>query len=95
MGNPEPILAAENLMAMESRLVGNGHLRLRIKDGNRIRDAIGFRMGSLHPLIGTPVNMAFSPQINLYQGRRTLQLRIVDLQIPPHPALSPKRGEGG
>ncbi len=81
MGNPEPILAVENLVAMESRLVGNGHLRLRIKDGNRIRDAIGFRMGSLHPLIGTHMNMAFSPQINLYQGRKTLQLRIVDLQI--------------
>ena len=95
MGNPEPILAVENLTATESRLVGNGHLRLRIKDGNRIRDAIGFRMGSLHPLGGSQVNMAFSPQINIYQGRKMLQLRIVDLQIPPHPALSPECGGRG
>ncbi len=95
MDNPEPILAVENLIVMESKLVGNGHLRLRIKDGNRIRDAIGFRMGSLHPLTGDHVNLAFSPQINIYQGRKLLQLRIVDIQIPPHPALSPERGGEG
>jgi single-stranded-DNA-specific exonuclease len=79
-GNPEPVLAVKNITALESRVVGNGHLRLRIKHGNLVRDAIGFRMGSFHPLVGNHMNLAFSPQINLYQGRKTLQLRIVDLQ---------------
>jgi hypothetical protein len=46
-------------------------------------------------LTGDHVNLAFSPQINIYQGRKLLQLRIVDIQIPPHPALSPERGGEG
>jgi single-stranded DNA-specific DHH superfamily exonuclease len=80
MGNPEPILGLEDLAVLDSRRVGNGHLRLRIKEGKLIREAIGFRMASWHPLARERMNMAFSPQIGSYQGRRTLQLKIVDLQ---------------
>jgi len=79
-GNPEPILGLEDLAVLNSRRVGNGHLRLRIKEGRFIREAIGFRMASWHPLSREHMNMAFSPQIGTYQGRRTLQLKIVDLQ---------------
>ena len=79
-GNPEPILGLEDLAVLDSRRVGNGHLRLRIKEGRFIREAIGFRMASWHPLSREHMNMAFSPQISTYQGRRTLQLKIVDLQ---------------
>jgi hypothetical protein len=37
-------------------------------------------MGSRHPLSGEGMRMAFSPQVNQYQGNRSLQLRIIDLQ---------------
>lgn len=80
VGNPEPVLGMENLTVLNSRLVGSGHLRLRIKEGRWIKEAIGFRMASWHPLSRERVKIALSPQINLYQGRRTLQLKIVDLQ---------------
>lgn len=79
-GNPEPVLGLEDLTVLESRLVGNGHLRLRIKDGRSVREAIGFRMASWHPLAREQMKMAFSPQISTFQGRRFLQLKIVDLQ---------------
>ncbi|MGD0623882.1 MAG: single-stranded-DNA-specific exonuclease RecJ [Thermodesulfobacteriota bacterium] len=78
--NPEPVLGLEGFTILESRRVGNGHLRLRIKEGRCIREAIGFRMASWHPLSREHVKMAFSPQINTFQGRRILQLKIVDLQ---------------
>ena len=80
VGNPEPVLGLENLTVLGSRLVGKGHLRIRIQEGKRLREAIGFGMGGLHPLSGEGMKMAFSPQINLYQGNRSLQLRILDLQ---------------
>jgi single-stranded-DNA-specific exonuclease len=79
-GNPEPILGIEGLKVLDSRLVGRGHLRLRIQEGCLTREAIGFRMGSWHPLSGERMRLAFSPQINTFQGRRNLQLKIVDLQ---------------
>jgi single-stranded-DNA-specific exonuclease len=80
MGNPEPVLGMENLKVVGSRLVGKGHLRIRIQEGRRTREAIGFGMGSWHPFSGEGVRMAFSPQVNRYQGSRSLQLRIIDLQ---------------
>ncbi|MCX5916417.1 MAG: DHHA1 domain-containing protein, partial [Deltaproteobacteria bacterium] len=85
MGNPEPVLGMENLKVVGSRLVGKGHLRIRIKEGRRTREAIGFGMGSWHPLSGEGMRMAFSPQVNLYQGSRSLQLRIIDLQPASDP----------
>ena len=80
VGNPEPVLALENLSILSSKPVGKGHLRVRIREGKRVREAIGFGMGGRHPLSGEGLRMAFSPQINLYQGNRSLQLRIIDLQ---------------
>jgi hypothetical protein len=60
--------------------VGKNHLRLRIQEGRVIREAIGFGMGSWHPLSGKGVKMAFVPQVNIFQGKRNLQMKIVDLQ---------------
>lgn len=78
--HPEPVVAIENLMVLESWKVGNGHLKVRIQDGPTIREAIGFGMGSLESLTPGPLRMAFSPQVNVFQGRRMLQLKIIDLQ---------------
>jgi len=79
-GNPEPVLGLEKLTILGSRLVGKNHLRLRIQEGRVIREAIGFGMGSWHPLSGKGVKMAFVPQVNIFQGKRNLQMKIVDLQ---------------
>jgi single-stranded-DNA-specific exonuclease len=80
MGNPEPVIGLNDLTVVDSKLVGRNHLRLRVQDGEIIRDAIGFRMASLYPLGPEKIKLAFSPQINLFQGKRTLQLKILDLQ---------------
>jgi len=79
-GNPEPVLAMEDLAILDSKLVGKGHLRLRIREGGLTREAIGFHMASWHPLSGGRMKMAFSPQVGFFRGRRTLQLKIVDLK---------------
>ena len=53
---------------------------VRIREGRRVREAIGFGMAGRHPLSGEGMKMAFCPQANLYQGSRVLQMRIIDLQ---------------
>lgn len=80
VGNPEPVLMMENLTILDSRVVGKGHLRLRLREGRWVREAIGFGMGSLHPISGERMKMAFVPQVGIYQGNRNLQMKIVDLQ---------------
>ncbi len=79
-GNPEPIVGLEALDVLSSRVVGKDHLRIRVKQGRWCRDAIGFGMGCRHPLSGEGMKMAIVPQVGLFQGKRSLQLRIVDLQ---------------
>jgi single-stranded-DNA-specific exonuclease len=81
-GNPEPVIGFGNLEILDSRPVGKIHLRLRVREGQTVRDAIGFRLADLHPLKGRRANLALSPQANVFQGRRTLQLKVVDLQDP-------------
>jgi single-stranded-DNA-specific exonuclease len=78
--NPEPVLGLEDFTVLESRRVGNGHLRLRIREGRFVREAIGFQMASHHPVSRNEMKMALSPQVGTFQGRRILQLKIVDLQ---------------
>ncbi len=78
--NPEPVLGIESLTVLNSKLVGRGHIRLLVKEGRITREAIGFRMAAWHPLSRERMKMAFVPQRNIFQGKRNLQLKIVDLQ---------------
>jgi single-stranded-DNA-specific exonuclease len=83
-GNPEPTLAVRNLAILGSRVVGDRHLKLTVRHGNsKPFDSIGFRMGSLAEcgLSGTqPVDLAFVPERNSWNGLDRIQLRIRDLR---------------
>jgi len=78
--NPEPIFTALDVENKDSRIVGKNHLKIRLKQGNSIKDAIGFNLGDRSPESGELINVAFSPRWNEYQGRRSIQLQIKDLQ---------------
>jgi single-stranded-DNA-specific exonuclease len=79
-GNPEPVLATTDLEVLESRLVGKNHMRLRLQQGRLIREAIAFNMADLHPLSKERIKLAFSPTVGFYQGKKTLELKVVDIQ---------------
>lgn len=84
MGNPEPTLAVRNLSVLETRVVGEKHLRLTVRQ----RDSapfvgIGFRMGALAQGAGSAggrVDLAFIPELDRWNGLDRLQLRIRDLR---------------
>src|SRR5690606_24337238 len=79
-GNPGPTLAVRGLDVVEARVVGEKHLKLRVRQGRSfIFDGIGFRMGSFEGLglrTGRPVDLAFSPERNHWNGYDRVQLRI-------------------
>lgn len=79
-GNPEPRFLAEDMRVMESRVVGDGHLKVRLDHGGRILEGIGFGLGNQHPLDGCRTRAVYTPQINRWKGAETLQLRIEAIQ---------------
>ncbi len=84
-GNPEPIFAVKGLQIMESRTVGDKHLKMTVRQGRSMPfDSIGFGMKSLVERgipARTPVDLAFLPELNRWNGYDRIQLRIRDLRI--------------
>lgn len=83
-GNPEPTLVTRNLSVLDTRVVGDGHLKLTVRqEGTAPFDGIGFRMGSLGDRglsTGRAVDLAFIPELNRWNGLERIQLRIRDLK---------------
>ena len=79
-GNPEPIFCSHALQVLDSRIVGERHLKLKVKQDGSVLEAIGFGLSDRHPLQGETINLAFTPQINEWQGVERIQLKIVDLE---------------
>jgi single-stranded-DNA-specific exonuclease len=84
MGNPRPVFWARGLRVVGSpRVVGSGHLKLRLGEGERELDAIGFGLAPRVPpgsFGGGAVDVLFQLQENEYRGTRSLQARLVDLR---------------
>jgi single-stranded-DNA-specific exonuclease len=78
-GNPEPLFCARSLKVLGSRIVGDRHLKLRVRQEGKSFEAIGFDLAEKYPLDGKTINMAFSPELNRWKGYDRIQLRVIDL----------------
>jgi len=78
-GNPEPVFVATDVVAQDARLVGEHHLRLRLRQGGISFPAIGFNMGERLATLHDRLDIAFCPELDDFRGPR-LQLRLVDLR---------------
>jgi single-stranded-DNA-specific exonuclease len=84
MGNPTPVFVARGLrLALPPRVVGEKHLKLKVGNGSRDLDAIGWRKGEQAGLLapGDSLDVAFTLDENTWQGMSSLQLVIKDLQV--------------
>ena len=83
-GNPEPRLGARGLEVVSSRIVGNNHLKLRLRDqGGTALDAIAFKRGNLlnrQVRDGARVAAVFTPRINAWNGKTAVELEIRDIK---------------
>ncbi|MDH5804848.1 MAG: single-stranded-DNA-specific exonuclease RecJ [Gemmatimonadota bacterium] len=81
MGNPAPVLGVSNARMTGVRTVGQNHLKFRLEDGTGGLDAIAFgwaeRFDPAWERGG--VDAAFRLETNSYNGRTTLQAKIVSL----------------
>jgi single-stranded-DNA-specific exonuclease len=84
MGNEKPVFAIKNAVVRSIASVGadNKHLRMQIeKDGVWV-NCIGFGFGEFERLLqpGDTVHLAFSLDINTYQGTESVQLVLSDIK---------------
>jgi single-stranded-DNA-specific exonuclease len=81
-GNPRPLFLAERLEVTSSRVVGERHLKLGVRQrgGRKIFDAIAFRRGEERPEPGTMVDLVFTPELSNWEGFERLQMMVRDLR---------------
>jgi single-stranded-DNA-specific exonuclease len=86
VGNPQPIFASHRARITNIFSVGNdgAHLKIRLCDesGGATQDAIGFGLGHLLEELaaGDIIDVAYEIGVNEWNGRRTAQLKIVDIK---------------
>ena len=80
--NPEPILCARNIKVSSPTIVGNNHLKMKLSSKGISHDSIWFSMGEFLPaLSGAHLDVAFTPQINYWNGTSDIQLKMKDAAI--------------
>ena len=80
--NPEPILCVNNVNVTSPSIVGNNHLRMRINGDGVSCNSIWFSKGHfLHTLSGPRLDIAFTPQINHWNGSSDIQLKMRDMAV--------------
>ena len=82
--NPMPIFASRGVeISGEPRVVGHEHLKLTLASNGARLEAIGFSMASrlpeVNPALG-PVDVAFRLEENVWNGRCSVQARLVDIR---------------
>ena len=82
-GNPRPVFADRNMRITEKKLLGkNQNLYKLILSGSdgKVLKAIKFKAeGETDmPEVGSLINILYYPEINEYNGYRSIQLNIID-----------------
>ncbi len=80
--NPEPVLCARNVNVTSPSIVGNNHLRMRVNGDGVSCNCIWFGKGHFLPVLSGPkLDIAFTPQINNWNGASDIQLKMRDATL--------------
>lgn len=82
MGNPYPVFTTANATVLAKRAVGSekSHLKLSVRQGERVFDAIGFGLGDLVDGLPVNVDLAYRLERNDFRGVVSLQLNLQDVR---------------
>ncbi|MDX1638738.1 MAG: single-stranded-DNA-specific exonuclease RecJ [Balneolaceae bacterium] len=86
-GNMRPVFVSRGIQVEGvPTIVGSGHLKMKVsQNGSGVFDVIGFNMHDYLPVLRNTepggLNIAYSLEENYWNGRRTLQIKLRDLQI--------------
>ena len=81
-GNKTPIFALKNLKVDSIRSLSEGkHIKMTLKDGNSVVNAIGFNLGYLADeyRLGDKIDVVGTLEINSFNGVDSLQINVKDV----------------
>jgi single-stranded-DNA-specific exonuclease len=84
--NPQVNLYTIAHQVLPPKIVGRKHLKLSLEDSDRFLEGIGFNMAERKaPLMKKNLRLllAFTPHVNVYLNKSSIQLQIRDFQILP------------
>ncbi|WP_300378735.1 single-stranded-DNA-specific exonuclease RecJ [Henriciella sp.] len=81
-GAPQPVFAMRDVRPVSGRIVGQNHVRFFADDGSARLECISWRSADTDVgqalMSGTPVHLAGRLKINEWNGRRRVQLEVLD-----------------
>ncbi|MBI2852344.1 MAG: single-stranded-DNA-specific exonuclease RecJ [Chloroflexi bacterium] len=78
-GNPVPVFVSRAVKVLDVRQMGNGeHLRLKLKQGEVVWDAVAFNLGGCLGEIVHPLDIVFSLEKDSWSGDGRLRLNVLD-----------------
>ena len=77
-GNQAPVFLSEKVKMVDSRIVGGGgkHLKLKLRDGQVLWDAIAFDLGDRE--LSTYLDIVYNLEADHWNGRDQLRLNVLD-----------------
>lgn len=81
-GNPEPVFATMGVEVIPEsiRVLKEHHLKMRLRQGDAVFDAIGFDLAPRYYAESLPhrIDVAYTPQVNTWRGEQSIQLLLRD-----------------
>lgn len=78
--NTKPVFRTLDVQLSDSRIVGNSHLKMKLKAGGVTFDAIKFRNGETTIKPGTMLDVVYSVDENHFAGNVSYQLQLKDFK---------------
>jgi single-stranded-DNA-specific exonuclease len=87
--NPEPVLCVRNISVTSQAVVGNNHLWLRVTGDGVSYRSIWFSKGHFINQLShqSTLDIAFTPQINNWNGMSDIQLKMKDIALPANVSI--------
>ena len=81
MSNPSPTFVVNNLTLKQKKLMGSTkeHLKLIVETPNGTIDCVWWSRGDVPLMAGDKLDIAFAPQINVFNGITSVQLLLKDV----------------
>ena len=83
--HPKPVYAARQVTVQQVKALGKTgkHLRLVVEQGGMTKQSVGFGFGEWSQKLspGQKIDIAFTVDLNEWNGQRELQLKILDIHV--------------
>ncbi|MBP1741277.1 MAG: Single-stranded-DNA-specific exonuclease RecJ [Deltaproteobacteria bacterium] len=84
--NPEPLFYSGACDVVESKVVGERHLKMKVRQNGAAFETIGFGLAEDCSTPRGQINFIFTPEIDRWQGQEKARLRMIDLEPSDQPS---------